>query len=201
MNYVYDVLANFTYPLIDFYEWDSNDYIENFKKIPLFKVKHNVLLDFKYYKFKIHDIEKIKDEGKLFNKKACNAAIYTDGMEALIFKFNKDGVCIGKSSILLDEEDTIIRHVNSINIDNITYDKYKKDRFIFDKTRMQNKIVSFLVDEIGKVDDTNKLEYISYECTGDILSRDSLINYITNKWDDNYYKIYDFFKSIPMNKS
>ena len=50
MNYVYDVLVNFKYPFIDFYEWNNDDKILNIKKIPFIKVTSETLNILKYHK-------------------------------------------------------------------------------------------------------------------------------------------------------
>ena len=51
MYYYYDVLLNFgsEEEVYEFYEWDNEDTIEFVKKIPLFRVSTQTLLDqFKY---------------------------------------------------------------------------------------------------------------------------------------------------------
>ena len=68
MNYIYDILVNFRYPLIDFYDWNSDDIIENVKRIPFYKIDSSVLNKLKYNKFKI-DITNIKGLTKLFSSK------------------------------------------------------------------------------------------------------------------------------------
>ena len=101
MNYVYDVLANFKYPFIDFYEWNNDDKILNIKKIPFIKVTSETLNILKYHKFKIN-IDNVRNLVKVYNKKKMyNGIIYTDGREAIAFNFDNKGICIGKSSIML----------------------------------------------------------------------------------------------------
>ena len=204
MNYVYDILVNFKYPLLDFFEWNADDNIENIKRIPFFKVSSDDLNAFKYNKYKIDDTDSIKNGIKLFDnkKKTYNGALYTDGNEAIVIRYDNKGVCIAKSSLLLDEEMEIIDSSNLLPTTNITYKIISKDSLNVFKTRKEVIITKFLITEIGKIDDVDKLNYINYECFDEYtdISKQKLINTIKNSWDDKYYKIYDFLHSISLNK-
>ena len=202
MNYIYDVLLNFKYPFIEFFDWNNDDDIINVKRIPLSKINSKDLNVLKYHKFKI-DISDIKGITKLFNSKNnYNSIIYTDGFEAIAFKFDNKGICIGKSDLLLDEEKDILDNSISLNKINIEYKVIGIDNINLYKTRNEVKITNFLLKEIDKIDDIDKLNYIYYECfSDDEVSKNKLIKKIKTEWDDKYYKIYDFFKSISMNKN
>jgi len=202
MNYIYDILVNFKYPFIDFYEWDSNDDIENIKRVPFYKIKSDILSILKYNKFKI-DIDDIRGLTKLFNsKKTYNSLVYTDGDEAIVFKFDNDGVCIGKSSLLIEEEKEILDSSHMVPIYNLEYDVISNDNIEIYKTRHQLIITDYLIDNISKITDSSKLKYISYECLNkyDNISKSNLISHIKNEWDDKYYEIYDFLSNYSMNK-
>lgn len=204
MNYVYDILVNLKYPLLDFYEWNSEDSIENIKRLPFYKISTNDLNNFKYHKFKINDFESVKNSIKLFNnkKKTYNGALYTDGNEAIVVCYDKNGISIAKSSLLLDEEEEILNSSNLLGISSIEYEIISKDKINYFKTRKEKEITNFLIKEITKIDNIDKLNYINYECfnTYDNISKYELINKIKSVWDDKYYKIYDFLQSISMNK-
>jgi len=204
MNYIYDVLVNFKYPLIEFYDWNIDDDILNIKRIPLYKISSEDLNILKYHKFKLN-ITNIKGITKVFNdrKKNYNSIIYTDGNEAIAFNFDDKGVCISKSDLLLDEERDILDNSISLDITNIEYKVMSKDNINQYKTRNEVEITKYLINEIDKIDDLDKLNYIYYECFNEHknISKTKLINRIKGEWDDKYYKIYDFFKSISMNKN
>jgi hypothetical protein len=204
MNYIYDILVNFKYPLIEFYDWDIDDDILNIKRIPLSKICSKDLNILKYHKFKI-DISDIKGLTKIFNdrKKSYTSIIYTDGNEALVFNFNDKGICISKSDLLLDEENDILDNSVSLKETIIKYEILSKDKIDLYKTRNQVEITKYLLNQINKIDDLDKLNYIYFECFNEYknVSKIKLINRIKGKWDDKYYKIYDFFKSISMNKN
>ena len=204
MNYIYDILVNFKYPLIEFYDWNIDDDILNIKRIPLSKISSKDLNVLKYHKFKI-DISDIKGLTKIFNdrKKSYTSIIYTDGNEALVFNFNDKGICISKSDLLLNEENDILDNSVSLKETIIKYEILSKDKIDLYKTRNQVEITKYLLNQINKIDDLDKLNYIYYECFNEHknISKTKLINRIKGKWDDKYYKIYDFFKSISMNKN
>ena len=69
MNFIYDILVNFKYPLVDFYEWNEKDDIVNIKRIPIYKINTLDLGKLKYHKFKIDDVEVLKNNTKIFNNK------------------------------------------------------------------------------------------------------------------------------------
>lgn len=202
MDYIYDILVNFKYPLIEFYDWNRDDTIENIKRIPLYKIESSVLNELKYNKFKI-DITNIKGLTKLFNsKKIYNSLVYTDGNEAIAFKFDNNGVCIGKSKLLLDEENEIINSSDIVNLSDIKYEVISNDNVIKYMTRKQVLITNYLAKYITDITDYDKLNYISYECfnTYHKVSKDELISYIKSGWNDKYYEIYDFLTNYSMNK-
>ena len=204
MNYVYDILVNFKYPLIDFYEWNKGDNIENIKKIPLCKINKDDFIKFKNNRFKLNNIDAFKNGTKLFNnkKKTYNAIIYTDGFAATAFNFDEKGICISKSSLLIEEESEIIDSANLIPETSINYELLGKDKLDLTRTRKEESITKYLIKEISRIEDINKFNYICYECFGEIknLTKKSLIDLIKDSWDDRYYKIYDFLTLISMNK-
>src|SRR5574344_2880234 len=121
MNYICDVLVNFSYPLYDFYDWNKNDNIKNIKKIPFYKVDSKILNEFKCNRFKLKNImDDIHNETVLYtNKKNKNieyAAVFCSDDDAIACSFDKNGVCVSKSMMLPDEEYEIIN--SSINIEN-----------------------------------------------------------------------------------
>ena len=205
MNYVYDILVNFKYPFLEFYDWNSDDDILNIKRIPISKISSKDLNILKYSKFKLKNISNIKGLTKVFNdrKKNYNSIIYTDGKEAIAFNFDDKGICSSKSDLLLDEEMDVLDNSVSLSEIGIEYDVLSKDNIDLYKTREEVKISKFLISEINKITDDDKLKYVYYECFNEYVdvSKTRLIELIKGEWDNKYYKIYDFFKSISMNKN
>ena len=201
MNYVYDVLLNFKYPLYPFYEWNIDDFIINMKRIPIYKIKSDILYCFKSNKFKIN-ILNIKGKTKTYNThKSYLSLIYTDGNEAVAFNFDNKGVVIGKSSILPDEENEILESSKYLNDTKIDYQLLSIDNKLDYKTRNEIKVCRYLENIIKESKDNSKIKYISFECFNKDIKRNELIRLINEKWSDKYLKIYDFFKSNSMNNN
>ena len=71
MTYIYDVLLNFTEErLIEFYEWNQTDIIENIKKIPIFRISSNQLNDLLSYNIKLDKqiLAKIKNQTSTYKR-------------------------------------------------------------------------------------------------------------------------------------
>lgn len=203
MNYIYDILVNFRYPLIDFYDWNSDDVIDNVKRIPFYKIDSSILNKLKYNKFKI-DITNIKGLTKLFSsKKTYNSLVYTDGKEAIAFKFDNNGICIGKSKLLIEEENEILDSSDIVILSDIKYEVISEDKVVEYMTRKQSLITDYLVKYIGDMTDYDKFNYISYECFGNYhkVNKSELISYIKSDWNDKYYEIYDFLTNYSLNKN
>ena len=45
MNYIYDILLNYNKKLYEFYDWNLSDSIVHIRKIPIFKISTNQLID------------------------------------------------------------------------------------------------------------------------------------------------------------
>ena len=124
MNYIYDIVLNFNSNYYEFYEWNKNDNIINIRKIPTFKVDNQ-----KYYDFKFNDItvkndflKLIEDETSIYlgntNKYMC---IITNSKEAIGIMFNKNGLIIKKSSLIIDEENEVLELAYDIENTRIDY--------------------------------------------------------------------------------
>lgn len=169
MNYIYDVLLNFTNPkrVYDFFEWELNDTIINIKKVPVIKVSKEMLLDIFNYKVKVDKsflktIEGLAIVYKQSKKKFKYLSILSDGAKSLGVSFNDNGIVEYRSSMLLDEEEEASFIADKLSVEKIDYKKleeYKKDTFV---TRKEEEEKDFLVKEINFLYDTNDLEKLKY---------------------------------------
>src|SRR5574344_49963 len=183
MNYIYDILVNFKYPLYDFFEWNSNDGIKN-KRIKI----NNILPDI-YNQTQVYT-----------NKKKANieyACVLSDTIEAVAYLFNNKGVLIGKSRLMFSEENEVLRYSSSIPILNIEYEIINNDKTDVYKTRSEIRMHKYLLNEINKIDDIDKLNYIYYECfnTSALNPKSEILGILDSKWDDIGNKLYDFLRS------
>lgn len=215
MNYIYDILLNFNKEkAYQFYEWSDSDNIEHIKKIPLFKVTDNQMLDIIKNTIKIDQdlISKIYNRTEMFNrKKIVNipyAIIIGNSRECYAFKFNKYGDELSRSNLILDEKDEVLEFINNIKVDDIKFStiKYLSDDDI--GTRFERDSKRHLKSEIKKIynsDDYNKMKYVYREIFEQCLEDKNkmytnLINEINAPWGDKHQKLLDLFKLLNVKK-
>lgn len=210
MIYIYDILLNFcdNNLLYDFYEWKSDDNIENIKRIKLIHVTKDTFDDLLNYEVKIDKdfLLKIFKTCEVYNGKKIKIIEYciliSDGERTLAVEFNKDGTSIYKSKLLIEEEDEI-----SILAGNLEYTelKYKKIRKVLTErfhTRNELVIKNYLSKEIEntyKIKNYNKLKYIYQEYFDkELISykimKDELINSMKDEINNKHINLYNLLK-------
>lgn len=172
MNYYYDIVLNWNEEdFYNFYEWNDNDYLELIKKIPLFKVKHKTLNDFLANKVQVSEefLKLIKDKtilsGKNIVKKLEYAAIFTDSKSVVALEFNKDGLVINGSNLLVDDDLNILEFSYNLREYEINY-KVIEERAKRNELRQEmeaKKIISLEIDSLYQNKDLAKLKYLYYE--------------------------------------
>ena len=211
MKYIYDILLNFNETKIyEFYEWNENDEIEYFKKVPLLRV------DFKTYKnIKVGNIidetlflDRINNIAEMYDNKLVRhieyACILTDGDRSVGILLNKKGEIMMVSGMLLDEEEETIEigsTIKEININIVvkTEADEKPNNYV---TRAESHKMFFLNKEIDNLytnKNTNKLKYLYYECTNQTEDDiDSIYKYlktfINGDWDIKQTALYDLVR-------
>lgn len=207
MNYIYDILINFKYPLYDFYEWNRNDDIKNLKRIPIYKISSNQLIEMKNNRFYLTDLlSNIKNQTLVYtnkkNKTIDYAVIFTDGIEAVGFLFSANGKCIGKSKLLLDEELDIINSLSKIELITVNYTIKEQDIVDNYKTRYELSKKKYLVKAIDKMESSDEVNYLFYECfnRNDVNPKIGLIKALDSDWDNINNKISSFIDLISMKK-
>ena len=70
MNYVFDVCLNFSRELFDFYEWNNEDEVLYFLKIPVFKIEEELIDDFIKNDIKVENVflKKIYNKSQIYFK-------------------------------------------------------------------------------------------------------------------------------------
>lgn len=163
MYYIYDVLLDFNNELYDFYEWYSKDKIENFKKIPIFRISDDDLYNLINYKVNVSKdfLNKIykKSEGHYGSYRY--ASLFTNNKKIFALEFGSDGSIKNYSSLLPDEEDDILMHMKKLNIlkldykiSNIKVNAYNKVRYIddistYNKKYLENLYKNKMFDEVN----------------------------------------------------
>jgi len=208
MSYIYDILVNFQKELYDIYDWNTDDNIIHIRKIPLFKIKKNVILDILKNNVKISTdfLSKIHNKTEMFlNKKIVYidySCVISDGNEVLVLQFKRGGSIVNKSKLLIDENEEVIEYVLSLTLQNIKYEILNPLKSISFRTRKEDKIYNYILQELNRAvrkEEALKLQYLYFECFGKYEKDSNKIlkdieKQLKNDWNSYYIKIYDFFK-------
>ena len=114
MNYAYDLTLNFNKKYIDFYEWNKEDNLEYYVKVPIFKITNDTYYDIFYNEISVSKkfLEILKNQTEKYSRngiiKCKNIAIFTNMGNSIVLKFDDSGNVILKSSISIDEEEDIL---------------------------------------------------------------------------------------------
>lgn len=207
MNYIYDILLNFKDEFYDFYDWNNNDNIQHIRKIPIFKIESDDLINIKNNKIKldISFLEKIENKTELFTNKGVKrirySCLFSDGESVIGINYINKKLKI--SSLLIDEEMDALEDIISMDNEEIRYKIEKINNSNELKTRKQLEIENYLKKELFKIkDDLEKLEYLYYECFNEKEHNKDKIMIKFNKFNDENVinKLYDFFKIIKVHK-
>lgn len=172
MNYYYDLVLNFeeNNPL-DFYEWQKDDNLEHFKKIPLYKVKTDVIHDFYMYNIKIEKefLDIFQDKAVIYQKgkekKLKRVCLFTDGLDTLAIEFNEEGKALFYSKLLPEDECNLNEIVFGIKESKIAYEIISKKQRIIEKRqeRELKKTIKTELDTLEKEQNTDKILYLYFE--------------------------------------
>lgn len=207
MNFIYDILLNFNKEYYEFYEWNLDDDICHIRKMPIFKLTTKQLTDMFNNEIQVESnfMKYIYNKTEVFTKneiKTINyACLLSDGDNVLAVKFNKNGVIISKSSLLIEEEEEVTDLVLRMKLKPIDYKITKIGNHFQFKTRKEKEIEKFIKTKIKEETNLEKLRYLYFDCFGKKeLDRDKIINRIRKEidtnWDEIYLKIYNFFKLL-----
>lgn len=211
MKFVYDVLLNFNDTNIyNFYEWSTEDDIEYFKKIPLFKANSDTYkkitigstINDKNFLDKIYNLTEIYDKKKI--RRVAYASIITNGKEAVAILLNKNGNVMMLSKMLIDEEDETLDisfalSEQDFNIDTCNKSDSKEEDFL---TRLERKKRFFLNKELQELYNTKnivKLKYLYYECFNIIeedvsVIRKKFTEFMESEWALKHDELYDLVR-------
>lgn len=207
MNYIYDILVNFQNEFYENFEWNMDDNITHIRKIPLFKVETKDLLNFynKRIQFSKEFLSKIYNKTEIFmNKKILQinyACLLSDGNEVIAVKIKQDGLLRYGSKLLIDENEEVLEYSTSMNTIDIHYEILKELKKQTFKTRKEQKILTFINEQLDKIqlkNEIDKIEYLYYECFGKkcIDTKEAIIRLKTalnDEFSTIFLQIYHFF--------
>lgn len=209
MSYIYDVLANFNISFFEFYDWYDTDDIIHIKKLPIIKVRSDFFNTIKYHSTKVDSnlLEKIYKKCILFksNKNKFNyVCALCDGRESIIVMFDSSGNVIGRSSMLIDEENEIIDISECLDFFDCSFEVNENILFDHFKTRYDLSVNNLIVDQLTYMNH-DKLKYLYFDCFDEIEDdTNKMFDRIMISLKNDYYsisgKIYDFLKLTSINK-
>lgn len=208
MNYIYDVLLNFndSKRLYNFFEWDTNDNILNVKKVLVFRVSHDVLLDFIRYKVKVSKtfLKKIENTAIIYKqnkKKYTHMMILSDGMKSIGISFNDSGITEYKSNMLLEEEEEASFIASKSDFEKIEYKRLSKEHNENFTTRKELEEKEFIMKEINSLYKNNNIEKLKYLYIEYFDQKENNISKAyndliesLNSMDDKHIILYDLLK-------
>lgn len=165
MNYIYDIYANLNDKYYDIYEWLKKDTIIHIKKIPVFKITNNDLINIikNDIKLNIEFFNLVKNKTEFFNlKKKLNLCIFTDSKDNILVQISDDGNIIQKSDIHFTDKIASFDTLKKINLFSLDYHIRKKIPLqLYDRNEQERK--NYLLKKINLLDQ-NKLAYLYFEC-------------------------------------
>ena len=198
MNYIYDILINLKTKIYDFYDWNRKDNILHVRKIPIVKIKSiNIFND----EIKINEelLNTICNKSEIYSKLEIKnipyLCLFCDGIDSIVIEF-KNGINYLKSKLLIGENEDVIEFVKGIEYSELDYELIKENKTTF-KTRNELEIENYINNELGKINNLNKLKYLYYECFNENCDNKNdmiLKNEVKNNWDNIYLKLYEFLK-------
>lgn len=199
MNYIYDIYLNFNEELYDFFDWNKSDKLTHIKMIPIFKVNEDTIKSFISNIVKLDEktFLLVQNKSTIWNKtnKYKNYALFADENNVIAIEFDDEGKSINKSYLLINEELEILETTYKLRTKNIEYRILNKDTIKI-KTRKQIKEENFITDELKNID-SNKLNYIYFECFGKHENdRNLILNKLLNlsKNSKTYKNLYNILK-------
>jgi len=204
MNYYYDFLLNFQEKYCMFYEWDESDNIEFIKKIPLFHIDSKTFVDLLTKKVSLSKefLKTIENKTKIKqNNYLKYTSIFGDGKNSIALEFDDNGVCINKSSLMIEDELNINEFMYTINLNKLDY-KILGTEKLEKETRQElniKKLLKLEIDSIYNKKQFSKLKYIYLEWFNELLDDidimyKNMLNKINENLTEKEYNIYELIK-------
>ena len=185
MNYVFDVCLNFNKELYNFYEWNNEDEVLYFLKIPVFKVEDELINDFIINDIKVDNLflKKIFNKSQIYFKKSNKlnnySCIITTNKKCIGLNFDNNGFVIGRSNLSLEEENEVTEFSKFIKYSLINYKVIKrnnnKEKYLTRKEKEDIKIIKEYLNNLEKNKKIEELKYLYYE--------------VFNNYESDYRKI------------
>ncbi len=168
MNYYYDILINLEEEYYEFYEWEKKDEIIPIKKIPIYKVDHQTILDFLQYEITISNslLTELIDKTIVKNsKEKLTCLLLTDSKTTLCVELNKNGKVIYKSKLLVEDENNINEISSSFSLTQVDYQtgKLLTKRNNLRRIEKEINIIKLELNNLRLNKNDEKCSYLYYE--------------------------------------
>ncbi|MBQ6324049.1 MAG: hypothetical protein IJI22_04355 [Bacilli bacterium] len=204
--YIYDLVLNFSDidSCFDFFEWDKEDKLVYVDKILAFKVNSKMIDDIINYRIIVSNsfLDTILNTTTTNLGKIKYSCLLGDNNKVFALEFSSSGEVVKRSSLLLDEEEIVIDEITSLDIYDISYSLLDKNALEF-LTRSEKVVRNYLLAEINNLYESKSYDEISYlyfeifnSKTNIQVMYNTLIDGITNHFNDDYLRIYEIVMMV-----
>lgn len=151
MNIVCDVMLNYSEEnqFFDFYEWNKDDSFLIIQEIPIIKISEMQMIEIEKSIIQISSsfLNDIWQKSKSIDYQLFTGLLVMSNDKVIGLRFDRNGVLIGKSSLLLDEEMAVIDENQDLCITDFSYTIVSSTIFSF-LTRREKEIQNKLLKKV-----------------------------------------------------
>ena len=204
MNYIYDIVLNFNKELYEFFEWKDDDNLINIRKIPLIKINDDDFVSLLYNKIKIEKLvlDTLKKKFSLYSEEINGnvICIVTNGQRAMGVMFDQIGNLIGRSAMLLDEEEEVLEESENLEETKLLYEINKTQQVNIKLSRVEIEKKQYIENFLNAIDDIKILKYIYFDYFDREAEKEDikkiLLMELEKKWDNNLNRLYTLTQTL-----
>ena len=204
MNYIYDIVLNFNKELYEVFEWKDDDNLINIRKIPLIKINDDDFVSLLYNKIKIEKLvlDTFKKKFSLYSEEINGnvICIVTNGQRAMGVMYDKLGNLIGRSAMLLDEEEEVLEESENLEETKLLYEINKTQQVNIKLSRVEIEKKQYIENFLNAIDDIKILKYIYFDYFDREAEKEDikkiLLMELEKKWDNNLNRLYTLTQTL-----
>ncbi len=169
MVYIYDILVNFNDSyLLDFFEWNLNDEIENIKKVRLYRVSTTCMDELVKNQVCVSSsfLAEIYKTCEVYTKNSIKTfayvCLFSDGSRVIAIEWDSRGFSRAKSRLILEEEEDILEIAFDTDVYDLSYHCVCLEDVRFFLTRKELKMRKYLISEIEDAYQRKKYEKLKF---------------------------------------
>lgn len=210
MVYVYDVLVNLNEMMYDFYDWEDSDNFIHVRRVPIFRVSKDTLIDMISKKVKVSEefLSIIKDKTQVFSSRNIEvihySCVFSNSNSAFMIEFKDNGEVKKKSKFLINEEVEILEIAEGMKECNIDYvllsKRIEKNAMI----RSEKKLLDSIIRELDSIkEDEERINYLYYEwfeTEEGVNKYDRLVKDIKSKFTSKHKEFLELLNLLTIKK-